>query len=141
MFKKLFILFLLFIVARAGYRLWQRSTEENKWHNDELIAQGSTGPHHQRAFERLQSSFDSPDDFSLISFYSRDMNPDSKYWKGDLVNIYFQYRLRDTPDTLLAIVIAFQNKTSTICAPCDTFYQHHYDSIYHTALDAGLLRH
>jgi hypothetical protein len=110
----------------------------NKQHNDSKVSFGGMKLHDKLALSELESNFDSPNDFILISHYGQDMDFNSGYEEGDSLVNYYKYQLTDSQEEQIGAVMTVGEKSKTICAPCGKDVIEKYKIVYKTATEKNI---
>jgi hypothetical protein len=103
---------------------------ENSKHNASMVSFGGMKPHDRLSLNELESNFDSPNDFVLISHFGKDMDFNSDYEEGDSLVTFYKYHLESSQKEQVGIVFTFGDKAETICAPCAKDKVKEYEGIY-----------
>jgi len=114
------------------------SCNRNSEHNASMVSFGGMKPHDRISLDELESNFDSPNDFILISHSGKDMDFNTNYSEGDSLITYYNYHLEDSKEELLGIVWTYKEQSKTICAPCGQDKVNEFKEIHKRSFEKNL---
>jgi hypothetical protein len=132
------LVFLIIVLVTVGGLYLNKTINKNSKHNHSIVSFGGADKHDELSLSELESNFDSPNDFIIISHYGYDMDFNSQYKEGDSLTTYYTYQLSGNPEPLLAIVLTYNNVAKTVCAPCGESHKNSFEKIFSKAFNENV---